>query len=129
MKAATCILAAALAGLASPALATSTILCRSTISPGDGPALSLVVGHGEAIGVVQARVTGLGPPFVTGEGAGAPVMGQSWIDRETLRLDIVDADAGERIARLDTRRRRGSDYLGLLYHGGRTWRMRCGEES
>lgn len=126
MRLASCI-AALLLAAASPALATGTILCRSTVSPADGPSLALVVGHGEAIGVVQARVTGLGPPFVTGEGAGAPVIAQSWLDRDTLRLDIADANAERRILRLDTRRR-GSDYFGILYHEGRTWRMRCGGE-
>lgn len=127
MRFASCIAALSFAA-ASPALATGTILCRSTVSPADGPSLALVVGNGEAVGVVQARVQGLGPPFTTGQGAGAPVIAQSWLDRDTLRLDIVDANAERRILRLDTRRRRGFDYLGLLYHGGRTWRMRCGEE-
>ena len=126
MRLASCIAALSLAA-ASPALATGTILCRSTVSPGDGPSLALVVGHGEAIGVVQARVAGLGRPFVTGEGPGAPVISQSWLDRDTLRLDIADSNAERRILRLDTRRR-GSDYFGILYHDGRTWRMRCGEE-
>jgi hypothetical protein len=127
MRVAPCLAAAALA-TATPALATGTILCRSTVSPGNGPSLALVVGHGEAIGVVQARVTGLGPPFTTGEGVGAPAIGQAWLDRDMLRLDIVDANAERRILRLDTRRRGGAAYLGNLYHGGRTWQMRCSEE-
>jgi len=125
MRLASCIAVIVFAA-ASPAFATGTILCRSTASPGAGPELALVVGHGEAIGVVQARVTGLGSPFVTGQGAGAPAIGQAWLDRDTLRLDIVDANAERRILRLDTRRR-GSDYLGNLYQDGRTWRMRCSE--
>lgn len=127
MRLASCI-AALLFAAASPALATGTILCRSTVSPGDGPTLALVVGHGEAGGVVQARVMGLGPAFVTGQGPETPVIAQAWLDRDTLRLDIVDANAERRILRLDTRRR-GSDYFGILHHDGRTWQMRCGEES
>ena len=56
------------------------------------------------------------------------MIGQSWLDRTTLRLDIFDGNADQRLIRLDTRRRSGSDYLGILIHRGRTWRMRCGEE-
>jgi hypothetical protein len=121
-------IAAALLGAASPALATSTILCRSTISPTDGPELWLVVGNGEAGGIMQARFALGGTRFATGEGPRSPVIGQAWIDRNTLRLDLVDANAEGRIVRLDTRRRRGFDYLGILIHAGRTWRVRCSEE-
>lgn len=126
MKAATCI-AAALSCAASPAFATSTILCRSAISPTDGPQLALVVGSAPS-GVVQARLS-LGPEsFTTGVGTGAPVIGQAWLDRDMLKLDIMDANAESLIVRLDTRRRRGSDYRGILVHRGRTWRVRCSEE-
>lgn len=112
---------------ASPALATSTILCRSTISPTDGPRLSLVVGSGEAGGILQARFALGGESFTTGEGAAGPTIAQTWIDRYALKLDIADANADARIVRLDTRRRRGADYLGILIHNGRTWRVRCAE--
>jgi hypothetical protein len=127
MRVARCI-AAALLAAASPALATSTILCRSTVSPGDGPELSLVVGNGEGIGVVQARFRLGGASLVTGGGAGAPAISQSWLDDRSLRVDIVDANAERRLVRLDTRRR-GTDYLGILIHEGRTWRVRCDSEA
>jgi len=127
MKAAS-LLAVALFLAASPALATGTILCRSTISPTDGPSLSLVVGNGEAGGIVQAHFALGGERFTTGEGPGAPVISQAWIDPHALRLDVADANVDARIFRLDARRRRGSDYLGILIHGGRTWRVRCTEE-
>jgi hypothetical protein len=123
MRLASCI-AAILCAAASPAFATSTILCRSTISPTDGPALSLVVGTG---GIVQARLIQGAEPFTTGEGAGAPMIAQTWLDRWQLKLDIVDGNADVRIARLDTRRRAGEDYLGILILHGRTWRVRCEE--
>lgn len=123
MRLASCI-AAILCAAAAPAFATGTILCRSTISPTDGPALSLVVGTG---GIVQARLIQGGEPFTTGEGAGAPMIAQTWLDRWQLKLDIVDANADARIARLDTRRRAGEDYLGILILNGRTWRVRCEE--
>lgn len=107
---------------ASPVSATSTILCRSTISPTDGPQLSLVVGTG---GIAQAHFALADARFTTGEG---PVIAQAWIDPYALKLDIADANADARIVRLDTRRRRGSDYLGILVHNGRSWRVRCSEE-
>ncbi len=121
---------AAAAGLfaATPALATSTLLCRSTISPRNGPALPLVVGNGPGTGILQARFELGDTRFGTGEGPGAPVIGQAWIDEHSLRLDIVDANAEGRIVRLETRRRGGSDYRGILIHAGRTWRVRCTEE-
>jgi hypothetical protein len=121
-------IAAALFWAASPAAATSTILCRSAISPTEGPQLSLVVGNGEAGGIAQARFALRGERFVTGQGPGAPAIAQAWIDQHSLKLDIADANAEARIVRLDTRRRRGSDYLGVLIHAGRTWPVRCGEE-
>jgi hypothetical protein len=121
-------IAAACFCIASPALATGTILCRSTISPIDGPQLSLVVGSGEAGGITQARFALGGERFTTGEGRAEPTIAQAWIDRYALRLDLADANAEARIVRLDTRRRRGADYLGILIHGGRTWRVRCSEE-
>ncbi|HVQ08121.1 MAG TPA: hypothetical protein VMS43_06765 [Allosphingosinicella sp.] len=119
-------IAAALFCTASPALATSTILCRSTISPTDGPALSLVVGNGT--GILQARFELDRIRFATSDGSGAAVIGQAWIDEHSLRIDIVDANAEGRLVRLDTRRRSGPDYRGILVHAGRTWRVRCGEE-
>lgn len=126
MRLASCI-AAALLAASSPAFATSTILCRSTVSPTDGPSLALVVGSGEAGGIVQARFELGGESFTTGEGQGAPVIVQSWIDRYVLRLDIADSNVEARIVRLDTRLRRGTDYLGTLIHRGRSWRVRCDE--
>lgn len=121
---------AAAAGLfaATPALATGTILCRSTISPADGPQLSLVVGTGPGSGILQARFELDRIRFTTSEGRGAPVIGQAWIDEHSLRLDLVDANAEGRLVRLDTRRRGGADYRGILIHAGRTWRVRCTEE-
>ena len=127
MKIASCI-AAALACAASPALATSTILCRSTISPSDGPSLSLIAGSGAVGGIFRAQFDLGNERFITGEGASAPVIAQSWFDERQLKLEIADANAEAIILRLDTRRRAGSSYSGILIHRGRTWRVRCGEE-
>jgi len=127
MRLASCI-AASLLSVASPAFATSTILYRSTVSPNDGPQLALVVGSGEGIGIVQARFALGDTSLVTGQGADAPAISQSWLDDHSLRIDIVDASAERRLVRLDTRRR-GTDYLGILIHEGRTWRVRCDENA
>jgi hypothetical protein len=113
---------------ATPAFATSTILCRSTVSPTDGPQLWLSVGNGPGSGVIQARLAQGGRTITTGEGQRAPVIGQSWLDRNSLRLTMIDANAENEILRLETWRRSGWSYFGTLRHGGRTWRVRCSEE-
>jgi hypothetical protein len=120
--------ALALAGTASPAMASSTIGCRSTISPASGPSLALSVGRGEAAGIFQARFTLGGEQYTTGQGADAPAIVQSWIDDRQLKIAIADSNAESIVTRLDTRRRAGSDYVGILIHRGRTWRVRCTEE-
>lgn len=122
------LVAAAASCAATPALATSTMLCRSTLSPTDGPQLWLVVGTGPETGIVQARLEHGGRRLATGEGSGAPLIGQSWFDRHSLRLAILDANAENEIARLETWRRSGWSYTGTLRYGGRTWRVRCSEE-
>jgi hypothetical protein len=126
MRLASCI-AAVLLAAASPAFATGTILCRSTISPSAGPSLSLSVGNGLGQGVSQARLTFGSESFTTGSG-GAPVISQSWIDNEILKLDILDANFDAHLGRLDTRRLRGLSYVGTFLYRGRTWRVRCDEE-
>ncbi len=122
MRVASCI-ATVLCAVAAPALATSTISCRSTTSPTDGPALFLVVGAG---GIVQARLNESGASFTTGQSDGAPMIAQSWLDRDQLKIDILDGNADERIVRLDTRRA-GTGYTGILILHGRQWRVRCQE--
>jgi hypothetical protein len=122
-----CFIAAALAAAGSPAFATSTIVCTSTTSPTNGPSLSLGVSTGAASGVFQAQFSLGDEQFATG-GAGGPTLVQSWIDERQLKLEIADSNAETIITRLDTRRRAGNDYLGILIHRGRTWRVRCSEE-
>lgn len=68
-----------------------------------------------------------GGHYTTGQGAAAPAIIQSWIDNRQLKLEIADANAETIVTRLDTRRRAGSFYLGILNHRGRTWRVRRGE--
>ena len=89
--------------------------------------MSLIVGSGEAGGIIRAHFALGGEAFTTSGRPAGPTISQAWIDRYSLRLDIADANGDARIVRLDTRRRRGSDYLGILIHAGRTWRVRCSE--
>jgi hypothetical protein len=113
---------------ATPAFASSTMLCRSTLSPTNGPELWLTIGTGPGAGIVQARLSQGGRGFTTGEGARAPVISQSWLDRASLRLVVTDANAETELARLETWRRTGWSYFGTLRYGGQTWRVRCSEE-
>lgn len=117
--------AAAALCAATPAFATGTILCQSTLSPTDGPRLWLTVG---SAGIVQARLEQGGRRLTTGEGANAPLIAQSWLDRTSLRLAVFDANAEDELVRLETWRRTGTVWLGTLRYGGRTWRVRCAEE-
>ena len=128
MKTASLFTAAALLCTATPALATGTIGCRSTISPTDGPQLWLTIGNAPGSGVLQARLEQTGRGFTTGEGQGAPVIGQSWLDRRSLRLTVIDANAETEILRLEAWKRTGWSYFGTLRYGGRSWRVRCSEE-
>jgi hypothetical protein len=127
MRYAACI-AAALLGAASPAVASSTITCTSSVGPANGPTLDVSVGNGAAGGIFQARFSLGSERYTTGEGAAPPAIVQSWIDARQLKLEIADANAETIITRLDTRAQAGGDYLGTLSHRGRTWRVRCSEE-
>ena len=124
MKAASCIAAAALACASSPAFATSTIACTARAWPGLD--VAIVVGHGAGGAVVQATIS-LGGEEITTVGDWGPRIAQAWIDEGELKLDIVDANADQRLARLVTRRR-GRLYVGTLIFRGQTIRIRCGEE-
>ena len=66
------LIAAAALGAATPAFATGTIACRSTINPTDGPALWLTVGSGPGSGVIQVRLEEGNRSFTTGQGADGP---------------------------------------------------------
>lgn len=114
--------AAALAFFAAtPAFATSTIACTASGWPGMD--IMVVVG---ATGVVQATIS-VGGEEISTAGENGPRIGQAWIDAAELKLDIVDANADHRLARLVTRRQ-GDVYAGTLQFRGRTIRVRCSEE-
>lgn len=120
MRPASCFAAITFA-MASPAFATSTILCTSRAWPGLD--VAVVVG---STGVFQATIS-LGGEEISTVGENGPRIGQAWIDENELKLDIVDANADQRLARLDTRRRGGA-HVGTLQFRGHTIRVRCTEE-
>jgi hypothetical protein len=128
MRTASLFAVAALLCTAAPAFASSSMLCRPTISPADGPQLWLLLGPIPGSGIFQATLEQGNRSFTTGQGQAAPRVGQSWLDRQSLRVSIIDANAEREIARLEAWRRAGSSYLGTLHYGGRTWRVRCSEE-
>lgn len=120
MRTASLSAAAALFLVAPPAFATSTFACTSRSWPGLD--VAIVVG---ATGVDQATIS-LGGEEISTVGPDGPRIGQSWMDGNELKLDIVDANADQRLARLVTRRQ-GDAYAGTLHFRGRTIRVRCTE--
>jgi hypothetical protein len=121
MRTASLTVAAATFLAASPALATSTMVCTAAGWPGMD--IAIVTG---TTGVVQATIS-LGGEELSTVGENGPKIGQAWMDGTELKLDIVDANADQRLARLLTRRR-GDAYIGTLEFRGRTIRVRCTEE-
>lgn len=121
MRTASLTVAAATLFAASPALATSTIACTSNEWPGMD--IALVVG---ATGVFQATIS-LGGEEISTVAENGPKIGQAWLDENELKLDIFDANADQRLARLLTRRR-GDTFAGTLQFRGRTVRVRCSIE-
>ena len=125
---AACLIAAPL-----PALATGGFSC--TAPGGRGPSLSIVVGHGVVPQVVGVTLRDGARTYATGgsipEARLTPIIvGQSWIDAQELRLDLLDAQALRFEGRLRARfqpRVRGRPAVGTLLRNGRTYRMRCVE--
>src|SRR5688500_14942405 len=112
-------LAAPLLAFATPALATGSATCRGTINP--EIRLDLVIGHMGRSVIAQAR---FGDGTVTG--GDGPMIAQSWLDEQTLHLDVVDSNGNRSIARLRAWRpsERG-EYAGSLRYGGRQYQVRC----
>lgn len=112
---------------ATPAAATGTIHCRSQLTP--DLQLYLVVGHGAEPMIAQARLIDGNQTIVTGDGPESPRMAQAWLDDVDLRLDIVDANHENTIARLiATRRGPTGRYAGSLRYRGRTYSITCRTE-
>jgi len=115
---------------ASPALATAGLLCRPV--RGDGPTLSLVIGHGIGNGVAGANLFEAGRDRSTFREADDLALGQSWIDRQRVWVDLTDRNALRyegrlRVAFEPPRRRQSTTALGTFVRNGRTYRVRCEE--
>jgi hypothetical protein len=112
---------------ATPALATGGFECRPLT--GVGPTLTIGLGH-----VISARPFGAtireGKRILSANGRDNDrlVIGQSWIDRQYLWLDLLDAKANRVEAKLRATFQPKLRYpaaTGTLVRNGRTYRVRC----
>jgi hypothetical protein len=114
--------------LSAPALATGGLLCKPVT--GAGPALSLVIGHSYAPGIVCANLKEAGRWHSTC-GENDPLMiARSWVDRQRVWVDIIDRQDGRDQAKLRALvqpRQRVHTALGTLTRRGRTYKVRCVE--
>jgi hypothetical protein len=115
-------LLAAAAGLfaASPAFATSTILCTA---PGRG-APRVYISVGNSTGDMQARIVQGREEIVADAHRPHPRLVTSHVDPRVLFFEIQSLN-GILMSRLDARRGRGRAYIGTLLHFNRTWRVSC----
>lgn len=102
---------------AAPAQATSGLFCETA---GASPIqLQLVIGHTVVSPVVQARLTD--------NGADVPVtIAQAWLEEGELRLDLTDPNAERHELRL-LAKRKGDNYDGSIWRGGKRRWVRCVE--
>ena len=103
--------------VAAPAYATGGLVC-STV--GERPIhVNLVIGHNAVPAVIQARLTD--------NGRDVPVtLAQSWIERDTIRVDLVDPNVEHHELRLSIKSK-GENYDGSLWRGGKRRWVRCFE--
>jgi hypothetical protein len=102
---------------------------------GSGPVLSLGTTHGPVAQVFAARLTDGATEFQSGGFVGGETrrpmtVGQSWIDRQVVWIDLLDEQAKNFIGRLRARVQpgaRGFVATGTFVRNGRTWRVRCEE--
>lgn len=103
--------------MAGPAQATGGLTCRTA---GARPAqVNLVIGHTVVPAVVSASLR-------EGESSVPVRVAQSWLDREQVRLDLVDANALRHEARI-VAKRNGRAFDGTLWRGGKARWVRCRE--
>ena len=110
--------------VAGPAYATGGFDCRA--SGEDNIRMTIVTGHGVAPTVAQVRLTDGRRSFST-VGEGEPiVLAQSWLDNTGLKLDLVDAQVQNYVARLRLSFvARGANAVGDLYYEDRRIRVSC----
>jgi len=114
---------------ASPAYATGGYTCRPV--SGSGPVVSLGFGHAISSPVFIAQIQEGKRILLASGGAKDPIrIGQSWMDRQHLWLDLVDANATRFEAKLRAAfqpKLKDRPAIGTLVRNGRTYRVRCEE--
>lgn len=128
-------IAATVAAAAWKAPAAATLGMRCAPVRGPGPILSLGLTHGPVARIFAARLAdGAGEfqtgGFVGGESRRPMVVGQSWIDRRFVWIDLLDEQGETVIGRLRARIQpgaRGFVAAGTFVRNGVTYNMRCVE--
>ena len=121
-------LAAAALVCSTPALGTGGFECRPISGP--GPRVTVGFGHSAiAVRPFQASI-GEGKRMLIANGRpGDPIrIGQSWIDRQYIWLDLVNANSTRFEARIRATIQPKYKYpvgIGTLVRNGRTYRVRC----
>jgi hypothetical protein len=114
---------------ASPAFATGGYTCRPV--SGAGPVVSMGFGHAISSPVFVAQIQEGKRTLLASNDPKHPLrIGQSWMDRQYLWLDVIDAQATRFEAKLRATfqpKLRGRPAIGTLVRGGRTYRVRCEE--
>jgi hypothetical protein len=121
MRTASLTAAAAIFLAGTPALATSSIHCRTGPR---GPELWLGVGMDRTTAIFQVRIVNGREEIVTGDGRGVPRLAQSLVNERRLSFRIAPDGARGTLASL-TAVRRGTPYIGTFTWRGRTWPARC----
>ena len=115
---------------ATPAHATGGMLC--TPVSGRGPVVAFGFGHTIAPHVLSASIED-GPLTLRTGGLietatlRSLVVGQSWIDRQGVKLDLVDPNVERFEGQLRATFRRDGIAAGTFTRNGRTYRVRCEE--
>lgn len=120
MRTASLLAAAAGLAIASPALATSTILCtaRGRAAP------QVYISVGDSTGDMQVRIVQGREEVVADADRLHPRLETSHVDPRVLFFEVQSLN-GLQLARLDARRGRGRAYLGALLFRSRTWQVSC----
>jgi hypothetical protein len=121
MRTASLCAAAALLLAASPALATSTIHCRTGAR---GPDLWLSISNDTRTGLFAARIVDGATEVVTDATRGGPRIVRSFVNPRRLSLRVASGGARGVLASLAAARR-GTPYVGTFTWRGRTWPVRC----
>ena len=121
MRTASLTAAAALFCAASPALATSTIHCRTGAR---GPELWLSISNDTRTGLFGARIVDGNEEMVTDATRGGPRIVRSFVNPRQLSLRVARRSARGGLASL-TAARRGIPYVGTFTWHGRTLPVRC----